>query len=124
MSSNSWGMDIKGFDELSNKISQKVSNIQRTEEKALGKGAFILQRAQISEVPVRTGKLKRALKVGAIKTDTDGIRYRSVGDINRNAEYGWIVEAKYNQFMARSLRKVRKQIAKEIMDTLREEVLE
>lgn len=119
-----YSLDIEGFESLSNKLASMVDNIDRVEEIALGKGAFILQRAQISEVPVKTGRLKRALKVGPIKTDTDGIRYRAVGDVDRKAEYGWIVEAKYNPFMARSLRKSRRKISQEINNTLSKELIE
>lgn len=107
-------IELKGFDEFVNKLDSKVKSVERVKEIALGKGAFIVQRAQISEVPIRTGKLKRALKVGPMKTDAHGIAFRLVGDIDNTAAYGWIVEAKHKPFMAIAMRKSRAKARAEI----------
>ena len=79
-------IELTGVDEILNKLQQMGINISRLENKALKNAAEpVLQDAK-ANVPVRTGKLKKGLKITNVKKK-EGVKYILVGvDRGDNSE--------------------------------------
>ena len=87
-------IELTGVDEILNRLQQIGANVGKLENKALKNAAEpVLEDAKVN-VPVRTGKLKKGLKITNIKKK-EGIKYILVGvDKGDNSEafYGKFVE--------------------------------
>lgn len=114
-------IELQGFDEIINAIDKLIDNTDEVVENSLKKGGQILLNKMRDTVPVDTGRLKNSLEISNLKTDADGIRYISVGDVHSKSGYAWYVEAQ-NPFMARAkrseMRDIKKLIIKDLQDTL------
>jgi len=87
-------IELTGVDEIINKLQQIGSNVGRLENKALKNAAEPVLEDAKANVPVRTGKLKKALKITNVKKK-EGVKYILVGvDKGDNSEifYGKFVE--------------------------------
>ncbi|APM39872.1 HK97-gp10 family putative phage morphogenesis protein [Clostridium kluyveri] len=120
-------IELTGVDEILNKLQRIGANISRLENKALKNAAEpVLQDAK-ANVPVRTGKLKKGLKITNVKKK-EGVKYILVGvDRGDNSEifYGKFVEFGTSKMSARpflqpAYEKNKDTIQKTIADTLKE----
>jgi len=121
--------DIKldGADEIINKLQRIGTNISRLENKALKNAAEPVVSDAKANTPVRTGNLKRGLKISGIKTK-EGIKYVLVGvDKSDSSEifYGKFVEFGTSKMSARpflgpAYEKNKKEIVEIIKNTLKE----
>ncbi|WP_373844768.1 HK97-gp10 family putative phage morphogenesis protein [Clostridium sp.] len=120
-------IELTGVDEILNKLQQMGTNINRLENKALKNAAEpVLQDAK-ANVPVRTGKLKKGLKITNVKKK-QGVKYILVGvDRGDNSEifYGKFVEFGTSKMSARpflqpAYEKNKDNIQKTIANTLKE----
>jgi len=85
-------IELTGVDEILNKLQQMGVNISRLENKALKNAAEPVLEDAKANVPVRTGKLKKGLKITNVKKK-EGVKYILVGvDRGDNSEifYGKI----------------------------------
>ncbi|AND85564.1 hypothetical protein GTH52_01065 [Clostridium tyrobutyricum] len=87
-------IELTGVDEILNKLQQIGANVGRLENKALKNAAEPVLEDAKANVPVRTGKLKKGLKITNVKKK-EGIKYILVGvDKGDNSEifYGKFIE--------------------------------
>ncbi|MDR5586034.1 HK97-gp10 family putative phage morphogenesis protein [Clostridium aquiflavi] len=87
-------IELMGVDEILNKLQKIGSNVGRLENKALKNAAEPVLEDAKTNVPVRTGKLKKGLKITNVKKK-EGIKYILVGvDKGDNSEifYGKFIE--------------------------------
>ena len=86
-------MDLVGMDELINKLTDMGRKGTVAMSKALEKGAApILENMKTTGMfDDRTGDLRKSLKISKVKTRKSG-KYIWIGDIDREAPYGWYVE--------------------------------
>ena len=120
-------IELTGVDEILNKLQQMGTNISRLENKALKNAAEpVLQDAK-ANVPVRTGKLKKGLKITNVKKK-EGVKYILVGvDRGDNSEifYEKFIEFGTSKMSARpflqpAYEKNKDNIQKTIANTLKE----
>ncbi|WP_196007900.1 HK97-gp10 family putative phage morphogenesis protein [Clostridium tyrobutyricum] len=87
-------IELTGVDEILNRLQQIGSNVGRLENKALKNAAEPVLEDAKANVPVRTGRLKKGLKITNVKKK-EGIKYILVGvDRGDNSEifYGKFIE--------------------------------
>lgn len=120
-------MELEGVDEILNKLQSIGSNVGKLENKALRNAADpVLQDAKGS-APVRTGKLKKGLKITRVKKK-EGVKYILVGvDRGDNSEifYGKFIEFGTSKMTARpflgpAYQKNKDNIKRTIAETLKE----
>lgn len=120
-------IELTGVDEILNKLQQMGANISRLENKALKNAAEPVLRDAKANMPVRTGKLKKGLKITNVKKK-QGVKYILVGvDRGDNSEifYGKFIEFGTFKMSARSFlqpayEKNKDNIQKTIANTLKE----
>jgi len=118
---------LEGIDELLNRLQQIGTNISSLENKALKNAAEPVLIDAKANVPIKTGKLQRGLKVSGIKT-SGGIKHVLVGvDRADNSEifYGKFIEFGTSKMSARpflepAYEKNKKEIVEAIKNTLKE----
>lgn len=93
-------IELIGMDDLLNKLEQMGKQGKKIEKQALKKAGEVMSAAAKSEAPVYdgkpvknviAGKLKNSIKVSPIKKKGN-THYVWVGDVDREAEYGWYHE--------------------------------
>ncbi|AKA72342.1 HK97-gp10 family putative phage morphogenesis protein [Clostridium scatologenes] len=87
-------IELTGVDEILNKLQEIGANVGRLENKALKNAAEPVLEDSKANVPVRTGKLKKGLKITNVKKKEE-IKYILVGvDKGDNSEifYGKFIE--------------------------------
>ncbi|WP_411680646.1 HK97-gp10 family putative phage morphogenesis protein [Clostridium thailandense] len=120
-------IELTGVDEILNKLQQMGANVGRLENKALKNAAEPVLEDAKANVPVRTGKLKKGLKITNVKKK-DGMKYILVGvDRGDNSEvfYGKFIEFGTSKMPARpflqpAYEKNKNKIQKTIAGTLKE----
>lgn len=120
-------IELTGVDEILNKLQQMGANVGRLENKALKNAAEPVLEDAKANVPVRTGKLKKGLKITNVKKK-DGMKYILVGvDRGDNSEvfYGKFIEFGTSKMPARpflqpAYEKNKNTIRKAIAETLKE----
>ncbi|KZL93972.1 HK97-gp10 family putative phage morphogenesis protein [Clostridium magnum] len=120
-------IELTGVDEILNKLQQMGANVGRLENKALKNAAEPVLEDAKENVPVRTGKLKKGLKITNVKKK-DGMKYILVGvDRGDNSEvfYGKFIEFGTSKMPARpflqpAYEKNKNTIRKAIAETLKE----
>jgi len=120
-------IELTGVDEILNKLQQMGANISRLENKALRNAAEPVLEDAKANVPVRTGKLKKGLKITNVKKK-EGIKYILVGvDRGDNSEifYSKFIEFGTSKMSARpflqpAYEKNKDNIQKTIANTLKE----
>ncbi|WP_411679850.1 HK97-gp10 family putative phage morphogenesis protein [Clostridium thailandense] len=120
-------IELTGVDEILNKLQQMGANVGRLENKALKNAAEPVLEDAKANVPVRTGKLKKGLKITNVKKK-DGMKYILVGvDRGDNSEvfYGKFIEFGTSKMTARpflqpAYEKNKNKIQKAIAETLKE----
>ena len=120
-------IELTGVDEILNKLQQMGINISRLENKALKNAAEPVLEDAKANVPVRTGKLKKGLKITNVKKK-EGVKYILVGvDRGDNSEifYGKFVEFGTSKmpakpFLQPAYEKNKDNIQKTIANTLKE----
>ncbi|APM39929.1 HK97-gp10 family putative phage morphogenesis protein [Clostridium kluyveri] len=120
-------IELTGVDEILNKLQQMGTNISRLENKALKNAAEPVLEDAKANVPVRTGKLKKGLKITNVKKE-EGVKYILVGvDRGDNSEifYGKFIEFGTSKMSARpflqpAYEKNKDNIQKTIANTLKE----
>lgn len=118
---------LEGVDEILNKLQQIGTNVSKLENKALKNAADPVLEDAKANAPVKTGKLKKGLKISGIKTK-DGIKYVLVGvnkSDNSDIFYGKFVEFGTSKMSARpflgpAYEKNKKEIIESIKNTLKE----
>lgn len=121
--------ELKGVDQILNKLSQMGANITRFENKALKNAAeTVLEDAKATNVfNDRSGRLRKGLKISGVKKK-EGVKYILVGvDKSDNSKifYGKFLEFGTSKISARpflqpAYEKNREQIQKTIAETLKE----
>ena len=119
-------IELTGVDEILNKLQQMGANINGLENKALRNAAEPVLKDAKANVPVRTGKLKKGLKVTNVKKK-EGVKYILVGvDRGDNSEifYGKFIEFGTSKMSARpflqpAYEKNKDNIQKTIANTLK-----
>lgn len=120
-------IELTGVDEILNKLQQMGANVGRLENKALKNAAEPVLEDAKENVPVRTGKLKKGLKITNVKKK-EGMKYILVGvDRGDNSEvfYGKFIEFGTSKMPARpflqpAYEKNKNTIRKAIAETLKE----
>ena len=120
-------IELTGVDEILNKLQQMGANISRLENKALRNAAEPVLEDAKANVPVRTGKLKKGLKITNVKKK-EGVKYILVGvDRGDNSEifYSKFIEFGTSKMSARpflqpAYEKNKDNIQKTIANTLKE----
>jgi HK97 gp10 family phage protein len=85
-------IELKGVDEIIDKLQRIGANVGRLENQALKNAAEPVLDAAKENVPVRTGKLKSGIRISKVKVKS-GVKYIQVGvDREDNSEifYGRI----------------------------------
>jgi HK97 gp10 family phage protein len=121
--------ELRGVDEILNKLSQMGANITRLENKALKNAAEpVLEDARTTNAfNDRSGRLRKGLKISGVKKK-EGVKYILVGvDKSDNSKifYGKFLEfgtAKISArpFLQPAYEKNREEIQKTIAETLKE----
>lgn len=122
-------IELKGVDQILNKLSRMGANITRFENKALKNAAEpVLEDAKATNVfNDRSGRLRKGLKISGVKKK-EGVKYILVGvDKSDNSKifYGKFLEFGTSKISARpflqpAYEKNRGQIQKTIAETLKE----
>ncbi|NFL36786.1 HK97-gp10 family putative phage morphogenesis protein [Clostridium botulinum] len=120
-------IEVQGVDELLNKLQSIGANVGKLENKALKNAAEpVLQDAK-ANVPIKTGKLKKGLKITNVKRK-EGSKYILVGvDRGDNSEifYGKFIEFGTSKMSAKpflqpAYEKNKDNIKRTIAETLKE----
>ena len=121
--------ELKGVDEILNKLSQMGANITRLENKALKNAAEpVLEDARTTNAfNDRSGRLRKGLKISGVKKK-EGVKYILVGvDKSDNSKifYGKFLEFGTSKISARpflqpAYEKNKEEIQKTIAETLKE----
>lgn len=120
-------IELQGVDEILNKLQSIGVNVGKLENKALRNAAKpVLEDAKVN-APVRTGKLKKGLKITRVKKK-EGVKYILVGvDRGDNSEifYGKFIEFGTSKMTARpfmqpAYEKNKDNIKRTIAETLKE----
>ncbi|MCY6354517.1 HK97-gp10 family putative phage morphogenesis protein [Clostridium sp. ZS2-4] len=120
-------IELQGVDEILNRIQSIGANVGRLENKALRNAAEPILEDAKANAPVRTGKLKKGLKITRVKKK-DGVKYILVGvDRGDNSEifYGKFIEFGTSKmpakpFMQPAYEKNKDNIKRTIAETLKE----
>lgn len=120
-------IELKGVDEILDKLQRIGTNVSSLENKALKNAAEPVLESAKANVPVRTGKLKKGLKISNIKRK-NGVKYIQVGvDRGDNSEvfYGKFIEFGTSKmpahpFLQPAFEKNKSAIKEKIAETLKE----
>lgn len=120
-------IELKGVDEIIDKLQRIGANVGRLENQALKNAAEPVLDAAKANVPVRTGKLKKGLKISKVKVKS-GVKFIQVG-VDRGddpgAFYGHFVEFGTSKmpahpFLQPAFEKNKDVIKEKIAETLKE----
>jgi HK97 gp10 family phage protein len=122
-------IELKGVDEILDKLNQMGANITRLENKALKNAAEpVLEDAKVTNAfNDRSGRLRKGLKISSVKKK-EGVKYILVGvDKSDNSKifYGKFLEFGTSKISARpflqpAYEKNKEEIQKTIAETLKE----
>lgn len=120
-------IELEGVDEILNKLQGIGANVGRLENKALKNAAEPVLEDAKANVPVKTGKLKKGLKITNVKRK-EGAKYILVGvDRGDNSEifYGKFIEFGTSKMSAKpflqpAYEKNKDNIKRTIAETLKE----
>lgn len=86
-------VDLIGMEKVIEKLTEIGTKGTRAINQALGKGALpILENMKTTDMfEDRTHRLRDSLKVSKVRTRKDG-KYIWIGDVDRQAPHGWVVE--------------------------------
>lgn len=119
-------LEIQGFDELMQQLEQMGKDASKIENKALKAGAEVFKQAVIDEVPEgETGNLKESIKTSKVKRSKETGKFIWVGDVDRKAEYGWMVnfgtsKMAANPFFDRAYELAKDEVIAIMTDAIRE----
>lgn len=120
-------IELEGVDEILNKLQSIGANVGRLENKALKNAAEPVLEDAKRNVPIKTGKLKKGLKITNVKRK-EGAKYILVGvDRGDNSEifYGKFIEFGTSKmpakpFLQPAYEKNKDNIKRTIAETLKE----
>jgi len=115
-------IELVGMDNLLNQIERMGKEGTKIEKQALKKGGEVMKTSAKSEAPRDTEKLIDSIKVSPIKKKNN-THYVWVGDVDREAEYGWYHESGTSKMSANPwLTRAYDKAKNEVRETIENEI--